>query len=107
MEPVEHSQFPMQLQLRITYIYIKAHKYRFLICYGLYETNLWQWRFLFCSFVDPPTPTPPRAAFEAYRSFHARDQIGAVAAHLHHSHINARSEPHLQTSPQLMATLDP
>ena len=26
---------------------------------------------------------------------------------LHHSHSNARSEPHLQPTPQLAATMDP
>ena len=36
----------------------------------------------------------------AYRSSQARGQIGAAAAGLHHSHGNARSEPHLQCSPQ-------
>ena len=34
-------------------------------------------------------------------------QIGAVATGLHHSHSNARSEPRLQPTPQLSATLDP
>ena len=34
-------------------------------------------------------------------------QIGAVAAGLHHSHSNARSQPHLQPTPQLTATLEP
>ena len=32
---------------------------------------------------------------EAYGSSQARGQIGATAAGLHHSHSNARSEPHL------------
>ena len=34
-------------------------------------------------------------------------QIGAVAASLHHSHSNARSELHLWHTPQLMAMPDP
>ena len=31
----------------------------------------------------------------------------ATAASLRHSHSNIESEPHLQPTPQLMATLDP
>ena len=34
-------------------------------------------------------------------------EIGAGAAGLYHSHSNAQSEPHLQFTPQLMATPDP
>ena len=34
-------------------------------------------------------------------------RIGAAAAGLHHSHSNARSEPHLWPIPQLMAIPDP
>ena len=37
----------------------------------------------------------------------AKDQIGAVATGLHHSHSNVGSEPHLQPTPQLTATPDP
>ena len=37
----------------------------------------------------------------------ARGGIGAVAAGLHHSHCNTRSEPHLRPTPQLTATPDP
>ena len=36
----------------------------------------------------------------------ARELIRATAAGLHHSHSNARSEPHLRPVPQLMAMLD-
>ena len=43
----------------------------------------------------------------AYGSFQARDSIGATAASLRHSHSNSGSEPSLQPTPQLMATLDP
>ena len=44
----------------------------------------------------------------AYRGSQARVQIRAVAASLHYSHSNAaRSEPHLQPTPQLKAMLDP
>ena len=47
-----------------------------------------------------------RATPAAYGSSQARDQIGATAASLHHSHSNMGSEPHLQPTPQLMATPD-
>ena len=43
----------------------------------------------------------------AYGGSQARGQIGAVAAIPHHSHSNARSDPHLPPTPQLTATLDP
>ena len=48
-----------------------------------------------------------RATPEAYGDSQARGLIGATAAGLQHSHSNARSEPRLQLTPQLMATLDP
>ena len=48
-----------------------------------------------------------RAAPKAYGSSQARGLIGAIAAGLHQSHSNVRSEPHLQPPPQLTATLDP
>ena len=48
-----------------------------------------------------------RAAPAAYGGSQARGQIGAVATGLHQSHSNVGSEPHLQPTPQLMATLDP
>jgi len=37
----------------------------------------------------------------------ARGLIRAAAAGLHHSHSNEGSEPHLQPTPKLTATLDP
>ena len=43
----------------------------------------------------------------AYGSSQARDQIGATAAGLGHSHSNARSKPLLRHTPQLSAMLDP
>ena len=43
----------------------------------------------------------------AYRGSQARDLIGAVAAGPHQSHSNVGSEPFLQPTPQLTATLDP
>ena len=48
-----------------------------------------------------------RAAPMARGGSQTRGLIGAVAASLHHSHSNARSEPCLQPTPQLMATPDP
>ena len=53
-----------------------------------------------------------RAAPVAYEGSQARGPIGAVAASLHHSdrnasHRNARSELHLQPTPEFTATLDP
>ena len=42
----------------------------------------------------------------AYGGSQARGPIGAVATSLHQSHSNAVSEPRLQPTPQLMATLD-
>jgi len=53
--------------------------------------------FVFCLF---------RAVSSAYGSSQARDQIRAVATSLRHRHCNARSELHLQPSPQLMAKPD-
>ena len=47
-----------------------------------------------------------RAALTAYGGSRVRGQIGATATGLHHSHSNARSEPHLQPTPQLKATAD-
>ena len=44
------------------------------------------------------------AAPAAYGDSQARGQIRAVAAGLHHSHSNARSEQQLQPTPQLTAT---
>ena len=49
---------------------------------------------------DDPAPA-------AYGGSQARGRVRAVATGLHHNHSNARSEPHLQPTSQLMATLDP
>ena len=48
-----------------------------------------------------------RATPVAYGGFKARGLIGAIADGLCQSHSNARSEPHLLPTPQLMVTLDP
>ena len=42
----------------------------------------------------------------AYGGSQARSRIGAVATSLHQSHSNAGSEPRLQPTPLLTATLD-
>ena len=49
------------------------------------------------------------AAPAVYGGSQARGQIGAIATGLRHthSHSNVGSEPHLQPTPQLMATPDP
>ena len=48
-----------------------------------------------------------RAALEAFGSSQARGCIRDIAASLHHSHSNTRSEPHLQPTLQIMAMLNP
>ena len=48
-----------------------------------------------------------KAAPMAYGGSQAGGPIGATAASLHHSHSDARFEPHLQPTPQLRATPDP
>ena len=48
-----------------------------------------------------------RAALAAYEGSQARGLVGAVASSLCQGHSNARSEPHLRPTPQLMATPDP
>ena len=48
-----------------------------------------------------------RAIPTAYGSSQASGQIRAAATSLCHSHSNARSESHLQTTPQLRTTQDP
>ena len=47
-----------------------------------------------------------RAAPAVCGSSHARGEVGAAAAGLHHSHSSTRSEPHLRPTPQLTAMLD-
>ena len=48
-----------------------------------------------------------RAPPTAYGSSQARGQIGATTSSLHHSHSNTASKPHLKSTPQFMARLDP
>ena len=63
----------------------KASKVR--LWSGMAGTNLRSRFFLFFLLF--------RAALAAYGSSQARGQIGAAAVGLRHSHIHARSEPHL------------
>ena len=48
-----------------------------------------------------------RATPVAYGGSQGRGRIGAVAAGLHHSHINTGSEPHLGHTPWLLVVPDP
>ena len=57
--------------------------------------------FFFCLFAFA------RAALSAYGGSQARGLIRAIAAGLRQSHSNEGSEPRLQPTPQLTATLDP
>ena len=57
--------------------------------------------FCFCLFAFS------RATSAAYGGSQARGLLGAVATSLHHSHGHARSELHLQPTPQLTARPDP
>ena len=61
----------------------------------------WDFFVLFCFCLFRATPA-------AYGSSQVRDRITAAtaAAGLHHSHSNARSEPHLLPTLQLVATPD-
>ena len=54
-----------------------------------------------------PGPFFLRAAPAACGNSWGRGRSGAVAASLHRSHRNWRSEPHLQPTPQFMATPNP
>ena len=64
----------------------------------MYINILLFYLFIFCLF---------RAARAAYGGSQASGGIRAVIAGLHHRPSNAASEPRLQPTPQLMATLDP
>ena len=66
--------------------------------FGYYKSLL-LWRFFFFFFLF-------RAAPMAYGSSLAKGQIGAAAASLHHSHSNARCEPHLWSTLQLVPMPD-
>ena len=68
-----------------------------LLC--LPEPKLINHLFIFCFFF--------RAAPVAYGGSQARGLIGVAAASLRQSHSNARSEPRLQPTPQLLAMPDP
>uniref|UniRef100_A0A8D0RRC0 Glycerophosphodiester phosphodiesterase domain containing 1 n=1 Tax=Sus scrofa TaxID=9823 RepID=A0A8D0RRC0_PIG len=61
------------------------------------QVSFWNDAFYFFCLAEPAS----------YASPQARGRIGAIAAGLHHSHSNTGSEPHLRSTPQLTATLDP
>ena len=63
--------------------------------------HLYLFRFFLCVFFLF------RAAPAAYGGSQTRGPIGAVATCLRHSHSKARSEPHLRSTPQLMAMPGP
>ena len=69
--------------------------------YNLVKEDTIFFIFIFCLFAFS------RAAPAAYGSSQARGPIGAVATGLCHSHSNTGSEPSLQPTPQLTATLNP
>ena len=73
--------------------------------YDLY--TLLQSEGFFCLFVCFCLFAISWAAPAAYGGAQARGRIRAVAAGLRQSHSNAGSEPCLQPTPQLPATLDP
>ena len=64
---------------------------------GSYSSSVFAFYFilLYCLFRATPT---------SHGGSQARDQIGAVAAGVRHSHVIARSEPLLRHTPQLTAT---
>ena len=66
----------------------------------MYLNQIWALPVAGFDFIFRVTPV-------AYGSSQARGRMGATAAGLHHSHSNARSEPPLRPTPQLMATPDP
>ena len=61
------------------------------------QVSFWNDAFYFFCLAEPAS----------YASPQARGRIRAIAAGLHHSHSNTGSEPHLRSTPQLTATLDP
>ena len=97
----------LKLPLRNCFKYFTVHTYTHTSKKGFkkheldkkFEANKWiNFFFFFGFFRDAPV---------AYGSSQVRSQIRATAAGLHHSHNNAKSDPNLQPTPQLMAMLDP
>ena len=92
--------FPWNLLLRSTNSNTFSN-YTIRLLKALLEPFIWCFvLFCFCLFAFS------RAAPVAYGVSRARGLIGAVAASLHHSHSNVRSEPHLPPTPQLTAMPD-
>ena len=98
------SVFPQALQLH-TFLVIWLPLWLPMSSVNSLSLPLWSfywvlcWSFLYSFFL--------RAAPAAYGNSQAWDKIRAAAANLHHSHSNARSKPHLQPTPQLLAVPDP
>ena len=90
------------LNLKIYYIWAFKNPYKvvffFYMEHWLLQLLHFFLSFFFCLFW---------AALTAYGGSQVRGSIGAAATGLGHSHSNTGSEPHLQPTPQLMATLDP
>ena len=77
-----------------------------LVCFfGFFHKPKWScfFSFLFFSFFSFFFRATPMA----HGSFQAQGLIGAADAGLCHSHSNSGSKPHLQSTPQLMATPEP
>ena len=89
--PLEGSKIRLTVEREKSNIIDGMFSLSFCFCFVLFC-------FVFCLF---------RAAPVAYGGSQARGPIRATAASLHHSHNNARSEPHLLPTTQLMAMSDP
>ena len=79
-----------QFNIWIISEFISVHFFVYIFCCH-------KWLFFFCLFRATPL---------AYGNFPARGWIRAAAASLSHSHSNASSELHLQSTQQLMAMPD-
>ena len=85
-----------------------SHKLPINFCHGAPHYQEALVFFLFCFvFVFFCLSAFLRAAPAARGGSQARGLIRATAASQYHSHSNTRSEPHLQSTPQLLAMPDP
>ena len=91
-----YPYIPMSLPHRCLSISIPISNFLTLICLPLCYLGSFPFFLSFCLF---------RATPMAYRGSQARGLTGALATGLCHSHSNIRSEPHLQTTPQLLNPL--
>ena len=88
------------VRLKLTHYKLTILQFLFILLFYFFSILIFIYLFI-CTFVFS------RAAPMAYGGSQARAPIGAAAADLHHSHSNVGSKPHVQPTPQLMATLDP